>query len=84
MPKTKRNYKNFIGFNSSDKFVMAIEAARRSKSAIEKFGVLPSKTEFIRYTIVYFIKNEMKDVFNDFKNMGVPEINDFLKKQNGL
>lgn len=72
MPKTKRNYQNFIGFNSSDKFIMAIEAARRSKSAIEKFGVIPSKTEFIRGVIYNWINKYESEILE--LNGEIPEV----------
>lgn len=77
MPKTKTTYKFKKNYMISD-------LGNQMLANIWRVNKLSSEAEFIRYTIVYFMKNEMKDVFNDFKNMGVPEINDFLKKQNGL
>lgn len=77
MPKTKTTYKFKKNYMISD-------LGNQMLANIWRVNKSSSEAEFIRYTIVYFMKNEMKDVFNDFKNMGVPEINDFLKKQNGL
>jgi len=77
MPKTTTIYKFYKAFRMSD-------LGNQMLSNMWRVNKSSSEAEFIRYTIVYFMKNEMKDVFNDFKNMSVPEINDFLKKQNGL
>lgn len=72
MPKTKVNYKNNIGLKMSDKLLMAIENARRSNGAKEGFGVVPTRTEFLRGVIYYWIRKNAPEVLD--LNGDIPEV----------
>ena len=72
MPKTKRNFNNTFSINISDTMLMAIENARRSNGAKEGFGVVPTRTEFIRGALYYWIRKNAPEVLD--LNGEIPEV----------
>ena len=74
MPKTKVNYNNKKTIKMSGQFLNYIQQARRSKSAQEKFGVIPTDTEFIRGVIYNWIRKYSPEILIDDIEGNVPEI----------
>jgi hypothetical protein len=72
MPKTKSTYINQIKFNASDKMLMLISNARRSKGAKDGFGVVPSQTEFLRGVIYYWVRKNAPEMLD--MNGEIPEV----------
>ena len=72
MPKTKSTYINQIKFNASDKMLMLISNARRSKGAKNGFGVVPSQTEFLRGVIYYWVRKNAPEMLD--MNGEIPEV----------
>ena len=68
MPKTKSDYQNMVYLRTTDKMLMLINNARRSKGARKEFGLVPNQSEFIRGTIYSWVLNnapEMLDLNGD-------------------
>jgi hypothetical protein len=72
MPKTKTNYQNKISLNISDKMLMALENARRSEGAKKGFGVVPTRTEFIRGVLYYWMRKNAPEILE--LNGDIPEV----------
>lgn len=74
MPKTKINYNRQIKINISEQFLQYINTARMLPDTKNKFGVYPTKTEFLRGVIYYWIKKNAPEILtNDLKG-NVPEV----------
>ena len=69
MPKTNTNYQNRLQLRISDKLLMAIENARRLEGAKKGFGVVPSRTEFIRYALIYTIATQNPELFETLSDL---------------
>tara|TARA_B110000503_G_scaffold79614_1_gene122210 strand:- start:1051 stop:1365 length:315 start_codon:yes stop_codon:yes gene_type:complete len=74
MPKTTVNYNNKKTLKMSGQFLNYIQIARRSKAAQEKFGVIPTETEFLRGVIYNWIKKYTPEILINDLEGNVPEI----------
>ena len=64
MPKTKSDYQNMVYLRTTDKMLMLINNARRSKGAREGFGVVPNQSEFIRGAIYYWVRKNAPEMLD--------------------
>ncbi len=64
MPKTKSDYQNMVYLRTTDKMLMLINNARRSKGAREGFGVVPNQSEFIRGAIYYWVHKNAPEMLD--------------------
>lgn len=64
MPKTKSDYQNMVYLRTTDKMLMLINSAMRSKGAREGFGVVPNQSEFIRGAIYYWVRKNAPEMLD--------------------
>tara|TARA_B100000900_G_scaffold289799_1_gene248659 strand:+ start:502 stop:858 length:357 start_codon:yes stop_codon:yes gene_type:complete len=72
MPKIDSKYQNNLRVRTSDKMLMLINNARRSIEARQEFGVIPNQSEFIRGVIYYWIRENVPEILEIFRE--TPEI----------
>lgn len=77
MPKTKTIFKFYKAFRISD-------LCNQMLSNMWRVNKSSSEAEFIRDAITFFIQEKHPNCFEKWKTWDIPEINDFLKKQNEL
>lgn len=72
MPKTNTKYQNRLQLRISDKFLMLINNARRSKGSRKGFGTVPNQAEFIRGAIYYWVRKNAPEMLG--LNGEIPEV----------
>ncbi len=72
MPKIDSKYQNNLRVRTSDKMLMLINNARLSIEARQEFGVIPNQSEFIRGAIYYWIRKNVPEILEIYRE--TPEI----------